>query len=147
MIKKLIILFIFIQTLILLNCSTTKQKMNTESVVNSSELPSSVSYSMEFRRLWNDLKNESNEFNMQNFQPSEHLINTYRLKEISGSYVVSGMILVNNSFDIEDIINLKGSCSFYSDQLGSFAIPLEKIPAFVHLEGLERIELGKEVYH
>ena len=141
-ITKILLLCVF-TLLFVCNCRSTKGISSSEKrMENKKEIPTNVSTSNQFRALWYDFKEESNNFKTDNFTPSEKLINTYNLRLQNGEYYFSGFLTVTDDFEKKIFTHLGGSLVSYTSELYSFRFPLKNITELVNIKGIKRIELS-----
>ncbi len=130
-------------------CHTNKSMSKTEHTVVTTDytLPQEVSASASFRMFWDtwtaDLKQSGK--TLDEYIPSERLIQRFVLRPQNGEYLVTGFLHTNDEFNVDALTQLGGYGVKYNDSMYSFAIPLRSLPQFVTLPGITYIEAASPV--
>ena len=110
-------------------------------------LPEGINVSASFRMFWDtwtaDLKQSGK--TLDEYVPSERLIQRFVLRPQNGEYLVTGFLHTNDEFNVDALTQLGGYGVKYNDSMYSFAIPLRSLPQFVTLPGITYIEAASPV--
>ncbi len=130
-------------------CHTNKSMSKTENTVVTTDytLPQELSVSASFRLFWNTWTSDFKQSGktLDEYTPSEQLIQRFALRQQNGEYLVTGFLHTNEEFNIDSLAQLGGYGTKYNDTMYSFAIPLRSLSQFVVLPGITYIEAASPV--
>lgn len=142
--KKNIIIFISI-FFALISCSSVKNSSTTPNI--SSDLPTNITYSNNFKQFWSTYVSDINSAkSLQQYRPSKELISTNNLMKLDGKYFIFGMIYVDAATfsDKTSVGNIKFST--VASDLYKFYCPITDVVALFDIKGIVRIELSETAY-
>ncbi len=110
-------------------------------------LPEGVNVSASFRMFWEawntDLRQK--EDSPEKYTPSDSLIKRFSLREQNGEYLLSGYLHAEEGFNPDNLSEISGYITRYSDSIYSFAVPLKSLSRLVALPGIRYIETASPV--
>ncbi|WP_321518477.1 hypothetical protein [uncultured Bacteroides sp.] len=129
--------------ILLAGCSSYHKSIRTDN--SQTMLISKAQLSNSFKSFWKDLIEEANGKSLEQYIPSQTLIERYSLREQNQHFLVSGFLHTDSTFNKTDVENLGGNVVTYSNKIKTFSVPIGKIPQFIQIKGIIYIEIGKKV--
>jgi hypothetical protein len=134
-------LFFFI---LFFSCRSGKEAADNSSIANKSGNMADISQSTgNFLYLLNQ---EKQQLGMDNFTPSEEMIQKYRLRKFDEQYYIAGMIKVEEGFDNQKLKDLKVRTGTEAGQIITVHMPIHKIEEIRRLQGVNYIQINDPVH-
>lgn len=135
-------LFYTVIASVLIGCCSTSKNISIKK--EQSLITNNVQLSNNFRSFWNELNNEAGERPLDQFIPSNILIERYSLIEHNKQFYLSGFLYSDSTFNEEKIKDIGGNVVTYTDKIKTFSIPVKSIPLLIQIKGITYIEIGKK---
>lgn len=135
-------LFYTVIASVLMSCCSTSKNISMKK--EQSLITNNVQLSNNFRSFWNELREEAGEQPLEQFIPSDILIQRYSLIEHDKQFYLSGFLYTNSTFNEENIKDIGGNVVIYTDKIKTFSIPVKSIPLLIQIKGITYIEIGKK---
>ena len=135
-------LFYTVIASVLIGCCSTSKDISIKK--EQSLKTNNVQLSNNFRSFWNELREEAGEQPLEQFIPSDILIQRYSLIEHDKQFYLSGILYTNSTFNEEKIKDIGGNVVIYTDKIKTFSIPVKSIPLLIQIKGITYIEIGKK---
>ncbi|MDB4498223.1 hypothetical protein N9251_02650 [Gammaproteobacteria bacterium] len=116
------------------------------------ELPNTIQFSANYRMFWMELVELSQGKPINKIKPSKQMMENYNIKKIDGYYIISGFIIVSDTFDVESLKKLGVELNPFSltgpitSSAYSYRAPISVMPKVYEVKGIESIELSQRVF-
>lgn len=139
-----IIYFLIPGFLLLTACNPAKKGNNTSST--NKESTAMAGYSAPTRKFIKELQQElENAPEGESFNPSEEMIQKYRLRRDGDTYYVGAMIKTDEGFDPEVLENNGVRTSTNAGNIITARVPIVLVVQLLHLEGINYIQIDEPV--
>jgi len=145
--KIVFISFFFITILVISSCTTSKEVANKSQSLENEEITSLFPVSASTKRFLYDFNNElkKSKVEINSFEPSLKLIDSYSLRKINEEYCISGFIKVNESF-LKTNLESKGvTFGSTSGKIITINVPLVYLEDFLKEDTIQYFEISSKV--
>ena len=136
--------FVFIAMVLtsLPSCSSSKQSVNNSMISIKTNYPVSARTKQFVAELNNELpiKNDS----LENYTPSNKLIEKYNIRKQEGLYYVSGFIKFSENFDKSNLEKINVFVGKTSNLISTVQVPLNKLNQFFQITGITYFEIAEK---
>lgn len=136
----------FSSLVVLAGCGAAKSIPNTF----STQLPNTITYSVQFESLWYDLGQETATLkSLSRYQPSDKLISQYNLQRLGDkakTVVATGYLRIEPTvFDAQQVVAFGGQITPLSEDVVSFICPIVRLSELLKVAGITNIELPTRI--
>jgi len=136
---------ILILAVVVLSCSTAKKSTKNNKVAEASSTEYKFDLSLQTKMFLQEYENEKEGKNVEDFIPSQKLIDKYNIKVLDNIYTISGFIKVNNEYAEDKLTQLNINPASKVDNIVTVIIPLDTIDKFLIINGIDYFEISEKV--
>ena len=127
----------------LVECSSFSKSISSDNSLLSTMDRARLSNS--FNSFWEELSEEANGKSLEQYIPSQALIERYSLKKQDQQFLVSGFLHTDSTFNKADIEYIGGNVVAYTNKIKTFSVPIKNIPLLIKVKGITYIEISRKV--
>jgi len=127
----------------LVECSSFNKSISSDNSHLSTMDRAKLSNS--FNSFWEELTEEANGKSLEQYIPSQALIERYSLKKQDQQILVSGFLHTDSTFNKADIECIGGNVVTYANKIKTFSVPIKNVSLLIQVKGITYIEIGRKV--